>query len=187
MSDTPISYQPTEGLSYDPSEEKYWSPDALASEVERAFEVCHGCRMCFKYCDSFPSLFSALDDRHDGDVKRLTADDVEQVMDLCFQCKLCEVQCPYTPREGHDFQLDFPKLVSRYRAQRVRRQGTSFRQRVLGDPDRAGKMARASLGLADTMNRWALHRWFMEKVLGIHRQKLLPAFARRTFERWARR
>ena len=34
-------------------------------------------------------------------------------MDACFQCKLCEVQCPYTPRDKHPFQLDFPELVHR--------------------------------------------------------------------------
>jgi Fe-S oxidoreductase len=35
------------------------------------------------------------------------------------------------------------------------------------------------------MNRVGLHRWFMEKALGIHRDKLLPEFAAQTFERWA--
>ena len=89
-------------------------------EVRRAFEICHGCRMCFKYCDSFPRLFTLIDERHDGDVHRLTAGDVARVMDACFQCKLCEVQCPYTPRDGHEFQLDFPKLVHRYRGVHAR-------------------------------------------------------------------
>ena len=47
-------------------------------------------------------------------------------MDACFQCKLCEVQCPYTPRDQHEFQLDFPKLVHRYKAQRQpKREGPS--------------------------------------------------------------
>ena len=63
MTDQPkkqISYLPTQGLSYDPTEAKYWDEDALDEEIERVFEVCHGCRMCFKYCDSFPILFSAI-------------------------------------------------------------------------------------------------------------------------------
>ena len=81
---------PTDGLSYDPTEEKYWDEDALDKEVERVFEVCHGCRMCFKYCDSFPILFSAIDDEHDGQVHKLTPLDTQRVMDACFQCKLCE-------------------------------------------------------------------------------------------------
>ena len=68
MAETNISYMPTEGLCYDPSEEKYWDKDALGQELTRVFEVCHGCRMCFKYCDSFPILFKAVDDDCDGDV-----------------------------------------------------------------------------------------------------------------------
>ena len=111
MSKVPVSYKPTEGLSYDPIEPVYWDAQALDGEIERVFEVCHGCRMCFKYCDSFPILFRAVDDVHDGDVTALTKVEIAEVMDACFQCKLCEVQCPYTPRDKHEFQLDFPKLV----------------------------------------------------------------------------
>ena len=42
-----------------------------------------------------------------------------------------------------------------------------------------------SLGMANVANRTAIHRWFMEKALGIHREKLLPDFAGETFEAWA--
>ena len=190
MADAPadnerISYLPTDGLTYDPSDERYWDREALAKEVTRVFEVCHGCRMCFKYCDSFPTLFDLIDDKYDGDVRGLDRSETNAVMDACFQCKLCEVQCPYTPRDGHEFQLDFPKLVHRYQANRKGRRGLSLQDRVLRDPDQAGAAARASLGLANVMNRVALHRWFMEKVVGIHRDKLLPEFASTTFERWA--
>jgi Fe-S oxidoreductase len=47
-------------------------------------------------------------------------------------------------------------------------------------------MARASFGLANAMNRVKIHRWFMEKFLGVHRDKLLPDFASSTFETWAK-
>ena len=184
---TKISYQPSAGLSYDPVEPKYWDPASLQQEVQRVFEVCNGCRMCFKYCDSFPTLFDFIDTRHDGSVPAVTAAETESVMDSCFQCKLCEAQCPYTPRDGHEFCLDFPKLVHRYKAQRTRSSGVSVRDRLLGDPDGSGALARASLGLANVMNRVGAHRWLMEKVLGIHRDKLLPEFASETFEQWARR
>jgi len=182
-----ISYLPTDGLTYDPTDEKYWEEDALEKEIERVFEVCHGCRMCFKYCDSFPTLFSAIDDQHDGDVRKLTPLDTRRVMDACFQCKLCEVQCPYTPRDGHEFQVDFPKLVHRYDAIRYRKgqQPHKLRLKILEDPDRASAMARATFGLANAMNRVGIHRWFMEKLVGIDRRKLLPDFAMTTFERWA--
>jgi Fe-S oxidoreductase len=186
-SERPISYRPTAGLTYDPEEPRYWDPAALDQEIVRVFEICHGCRLCFKYCDSFPTLFRMLDERYEGDVRRLAAGDVADVMGHCFQCKLCEVQCPYTPRDGHEYQLDFPRLVHRYQAVRARRQAVPLRDRLLADPDGAGRAARASLGLAGAMNRVAAHRWLMEKTLGIHRRKLLPPFAPSTFERWAER
>jgi glycerol-3-phosphate dehydrogenase subunit C len=180
-----IAYKPSDGISYDPAEEKYWETAALNKELERTFEICHGCRLCFKYCDSFPTLFSLIDNRHDGNVRGITAEETETIMDSCFQCKLCEVQCPYTEREGHEFRLDFPKLVHRFKAQRHRSEGPSLRDRVLANPDLAGTMARASLGMANVANRVRIHRIFLEKVLGVHRDKLLPDFASSTFEKWA--
>ena len=181
-----ISYLPTPGLSYDPTDERYWQEDALEGEVRRAFELCHGCRMCFKYCDSFPTLFGLIDREAEGDVRRLGQDDVRAVMDRCFQCKLCEVQCPYTPRDGHEFQLDFPKLVHRYQAVHRRGRARTLRDRVLGDPDLAGRLARASLGLANAANRSRPLRVLMEKAVGIHRDKLLPDFAAQPFDDWAK-
>ncbi len=177
-----ISYLPTGGLSYDPTEEVYWDKDALNGELERAFEVCHGCRMCFKYCDSFRTLFDLLDDEeHDGDVRKITAAETNTVLDACFQCKLCEVECPYTPRKDHEFQLDFPKLVHRHQAHRRKTERPSWGQRMMADPDSSSRLARASLGIVNTMNRLRIHRVFQEKLLGIHRDKLLPEFASQTF------
>ena len=182
-----VSHAPTAGLSYDPAEPVYWDSRGLDAEVVRAFEICNGCRMCFKYCDSFPRLFDLLDKRYDGDVHRITAGDADAVMDACFQCKLCEVQCPYTPREKHEFHFDFPKLIHRYKAQRAKARGVPLRDRLLANPDGAAAMARLSLGMANVMNRVSLHRVFMQAALGIHKDKLLPDFAATTFEKWAER
>jgi Fe-S oxidoreductase len=141
--------------------------------------------MCFKYCDSFPTLFELLDTRHEGDVRKVTSGETDRIMDACFQCKLCEVQCPYTPREQHEFQLDFPKLVHRYKAQRARARGIPLRERLLGDPDAAGRAARLSFGMANVLNRSSLHRRLLQVLVGIHKDKLLPEFAGTTFEKWA--
>ena len=177
------SLLPTDGLSYNPQEQKYWDEKAIKKEVNRAFEICHGCRMCFKYCDSFPILFDKIDNTYNGNVKSLNKRDVFEVMDSCFQCKLCEVQCPYTPRDGHEFQLDFPKLVHRYKAQKFKKNPkVSLRDKVLGNPDNSAKLARLSLGLANILNRSKIHRFFMEKILKIHRKKDLPDFSSKTFE-----
>jgi glycerol-3-phosphate dehydrogenase subunit C len=34
---------------------------ALEKELERVFDICHGCRRCFSLCNSFPTLFDAID------------------------------------------------------------------------------------------------------------------------------
>jgi Fe-S oxidoreductase len=182
-----IRYAPGEGLCYDPEAPTYWDAAGLRQETVRTFEICHGCRMCFKFCDTFPALFALLDGTHEGDVRRISDAETDRILDTCFQCKLCEVQCPYTRRDGHPFQLDFPALVHRHRAQRARRAGLGVRARVLGDPDATGRLARLSLGMANVANRWSAVRWLLEKALGVDRRKLLPEFAPRTFEAWARR
>jgi len=184
---SPISYLPTDGLSYDPADEKYWNRQALEREIQRIFEICHGCRLCFKFCDTFPDMFSLIDKKHDGNVRKITAPETERVLDTCFQCKLCDVNCPYTPRDGHQYMLDFPKMVHRFRAVRAGERGISLRQRLLADPDAAGRFARASFGLANVANRIRVNRWLLEKAAGIHRDKLLPDFAGESFERWAER
>ena len=99
------------------------------NEIERIFEVCHGCRMCFKYCDTFPNLFLLLDEKYDGDVTRITSSERRSVLDACFQCKLCDPHCPYTP--PHRWEIDFPRLMLRAKAARVKERGMPLADRVV--------------------------------------------------------
>ncbi|HVC44927.1 MAG TPA: heterodisulfide reductase-related iron-sulfur binding cluster [Candidatus Binataceae bacterium] len=181
-----IEARPTAALSYNPNEPAYWDAAKLATEVERVFDICHGCRLCFNLCPSFPELFKAVDARGD-DVRNLTAGERQRVLDLCYECKLCEVKCPYTPRDKHEFQLDFPALVLRSRAVAARAGGLKLREKLLGDPDRTGRMGSKVPALANWSCRNAIQRRVMEKLLGIHRDKQLPEFAGETFEKWIAR
>lgn len=180
-----ISYLPTDGFTFDSSDSKYWDEKALDKEIVRTFEICHGCRMCFKYCESFPKLFNFLDKKYDGDVKKIQPQETQQILDACFQCKLCEVQCPYTIRDGHEFKLDFPKLVHRNKAIQSKNKIKGLRDYILGNPENSAFLARASFGIANLMNHVKIYRWFLEKILGIHRKKLLPDFKIETFEKYA--
>ena len=179
------TYAPTDGLAYDPEDPVYWDEAALQRETARVFDVCAGCRMCFKYCDAFPRLFALADTEHEGDARALTAPQTAAVFNDCFQCKQCEVNCPYSPRDAHPFALDFPRLAHRHKAQQARRRGLTLRERVLSNPDAVGLAARLGGGLANRLNRNTAHRRLLEKTLGIHRDKQLPTFAARTFEAWA--
>jgi Fe-S oxidoreductase len=179
-----ISFHPTDGLTYNPNEELYWDRSALDGELVRSFELCHSCRMCFKYCQSFPTLFDAVD-KH-GDVRKVPASVRQQVVDECFQCKLCYTQCPYTDAESHEFKLDFPRLMLRAKAVRRREKGIPLRDRMLADPDRIGRLGTRAPGLANWGNSFRPNRLLMEKVAGIHRDKQLPTFSGQTFETWFR-
>jgi glycerol-3-phosphate dehydrogenase subunit C len=172
---------------YDPSTERFWDRTDLRNELKRVADVCFGCRLCFKFCPSFPALFDAVDDRHDGEVARLTDAELRNVVDLCFQCKLCYVNCPYTPDQGHVFDIDFPRLMLRERMVRAREEGVTLQDRFLGNPDLTGAMG----GLAAPVSNWVvqsrLGRMLMEKTAGVHRSRNLPKFHRTTFEAWFRK
>jgi glycerol-3-phosphate dehydrogenase subunit C len=178
-----IESRPSDGLSYNPNEPKYWDRASFEKELTRVYDVCHGCRLCFNLCPAFPKLFKAIDAKGD-DVRDLTAAERQHVVDLCYGCKLCEIRCPYTPRDGHEFQLDFPRLMMRGKAIAAREGGLSLRERMLGDPDRLGRMASVAPALANWANKNPLQRLVMEKAVGIHRDKKLPDFVGETFERW---
>ena len=180
-----IRFAPSDGMTYNPNDPRYYRPADLDQELLRTFELCHSCRLCFKYCQSFPTLFRAVDAAN-GDVRAVAASVRDQVVDECFQCKLCYTNCPYTSAEGHEFQLDFPRLMLRAKAVRRRAQGLPRREKMLGDPDRLGRLGTRTAALANWANRLRPARLVMEKLLGIHRDKLLPSFAARPFSSWVR-
>src|SRR5687767_3375087 len=142
--------------------------------------------MCVKFCGSFPTMFAAVDDYctegkyAEVDTKKLKREDVDKVVDLCFQCKLCYIKCPYTPGD-HEWAIDFPRLLTRAKAQKVKKNGMPLVDKVLGNPDLLGKLGTTAAPLANWANANALNRRLMHETLGIHKDKKLPSFAAATF------
>jgi glycerol-3-phosphate dehydrogenase subunit C len=167
--------------TYDPADPVYWDPGDLDREMDRIFDVCNGCRLCFNLCPTFPAMFEAAD-AQDTDRPVFSAQVKRHLVDLCYECRLCHDVCPYTP--PHRFQLDFPRLVLRARAQRAKAEGIPLSDRLLGDTDRLGRAGTATAALANWGNRQAPVRWAVERVAGVHRRRRLPPFARRTFASW---
>ncbi|MEO7648988.1 MAG: heterodisulfide reductase-related iron-sulfur binding cluster [Bryobacteraceae bacterium] len=180
-----IKGDPTPGLRYDPNDPVYWAQSGLDGEIERVFEICHGCRLCFNLCPSFPELFNAVD-RRDGDVRALSQAETSRVVDTCYQCKLCYVKCPYTPDDKHPFQLDFPRLMLRANAIRRKEHGIDLRGRLLARPETLGRFAKRAASLANWANRQPVLRAALEETIGIHRDKILPDYHSETFEEWLR-
>jgi glycerol-3-phosphate dehydrogenase subunit C len=181
-----IKGTPGPGLCYTPTDPNYWDQEALGQELDRAFDICNGCRLCFNLCPSFPALFEAVE-RHEGDVRKFTPEDTGRIIDTCFQCKICYVKCPYTPDDGHQFQLDFPRLMMRANAVRKKKTGLDLRARLLSRPERLGRMAGMCAGMANWANRQPVLRAGLQAALGIHKDKILPSFHGETFEDWYRK
>jgi Fe-S oxidoreductase len=171
--------------AYDPTDSRYYDDKDLRAESERIFGLCSDCRLCVRYCGSFPKLFDAIDtyctdpQYAEVDTKKLKTEDINEVVDLCFQCKLCYIKCPYTPG-AHDWAIDFPRLMARGKAKRVKADGVPLADKVLGNPDLVGKLGTATAPLANWANESKLHRHFMQFLLGIHKDKKLPSFAGKT-------
>jgi Fe-S oxidoreductase len=171
--------------AYDPTDRRYYDEKDLRSEEERIFSLCADCRLCVRYCGSFPKLFDAVDTYctekkyAEVDTKKLKTEDINQIVDLCFQCKLCWIKCPYTPGD-HEWAIDFPRLMARAKAKQVKDKGVSLVDKILGNPDGIGKLGTATSPLANWANESKLHRQFMQSLLGIHKDKKLPHFASKT-------
>ena len=135
-----IEARPTDALTYDPNEAKYWDRAKLDVEIERVFDICHGCRRCFSLCNSFPTLFDAVDESSTGEVDGVDKKVFWEVVDHCYLCDMCFMtKCPYVP--PHPWNIDFPHLMLRAKATRNRKQGEGFANKALAATDTVGNLA----------------------------------------------
>ena len=176
--------------TYDPKHPEYLDEADVRNELTRVYDLCHGCRLCFEFCTSFPSLFEMVDEHDDQDAGRLTPAQQDRVIDACFQCKLCYVNCPYKP-ELHESQLDFPRLMLRAEAMRYATGQKPFRQRattqMLSRTDLLGRTATAAAPVANKLlgaREGSIVRRAMATVTGVSSVRLLPPFAKQRFSTW---
>ncbi|MFI5304428.1 MAG: anaerobic glycerol-3-phosphate dehydrogenase subunit C [Nitrospiria bacterium] len=170
-------------MNFNPTTEAFWNEPDLQANVDRIYDICQGCRRCFNLCPSFYDLFNSMDTvRVDGDVKKLSPEEHRKIVDDCYYCKLCFNHCPYTP--PHKYDLDFPRLMIQSKIQRAKRSLPSLKDRALVDIDQVGKIATLFAPLVNWVNSQRWTRLIIEKIVGIHRNRLLPSFASETFEKW---
>ena len=131
----------------------YIDAGKLDTELRRQFDVCHGCRRCFNLCDSFPRLFDLIDEAEDDELDGVQSSHFKHVVDACTLCDMCFLtKCPYVP--PHEFNIDFPHLMLRYRAAEHAESGVPFFDKQLTETDRNGKLA----GLASGIVNWSTKR-----------------------------
>jgi glycerol-3-phosphate dehydrogenase subunit C len=161
----------------------FWDEAALEKEMERVFDICHGCRRCFNLCDSFPRLFDLIDNGSTGELDGVDKADYGRVEQACTLCDMCFMtKCPYVP--PHEWALDFPHLMLRHRAVQAHKHGIDLVSRRLADTDRTGRLGTFAAGPANwvTDEGNTTTRRAMERIAGIHHGARLPRYAGETFE-----
>lgn len=165
------------------TEPAFYDEAKLDEELRRVFDICHGCRRCFNLCDSFPRLFDLIDESESGELDTVESKDFVPVVEACTLCDMCFMtKCPYVP--PHEFDLDFPHLMLRYRAVQNRKGEIPSVEKQMTETDRNGRIARWAPGLCN----WAssetnkITRPLIESALGVHREAKLPKFHGKTLE-----
>lgn len=152
-------------------------------EMQRIFDICHGCRRCVSLCNAFPTLFDLIDESSTGEIDGVDRADYGKVVDQCYLCDLCYMtKCPYVP--PHPWNVDFPHVMLRAKAIGFRRgTSTKFRDTTLSATDRNGRLAAIPVvaQLVNRANDSAPLRKLLEKGLGVHREAWLPDFAPQRF------
>ncbi len=155
----------------------FTSEDSLYKEMERVFDICHGCRRCVSLCQSFPTLFDLVDESESMEVDGVARADYWKVVDHCYLCDLCYMtKCPYVP--PHEWNLDFPHLMLRAKVVKFKKGDIKLRDRVLTSTDAVGSLAGIPVvaPLINAVNRLAPARRAMEAVAEIHAEAWLPTF-----------
>ncbi|MGB5592077.1 MAG: heterodisulfide reductase-related iron-sulfur binding cluster [Gammaproteobacteria bacterium] len=164
--------------------EAFYDEDSLFKEMERVFDICHGCRRCFSLCNSFPTLFDAIDESDTMEVDGISREVYWKVVDHCYLCDMCYMsKCPYVP--PHEFNLDFPHLMLRAKAARFKREGAPARDRILSATDTVGSLAGIPVitQAVNAVNRSKTGRKLLEKTLGVHHQAPVPVYHSKSLRR----
>mgnify|MGYP000870805485 CR=1 FL=1 len=144
----------------------FWDEEALFKELERVYDICHGCRRCFSLCNAFPVLFDHIDASPSGELDGVPRKAYWEVVDHCYLCDMCYMtKCPYVP--PHPWNIDFPHLMLRAKAVRHRKGGTRFRDKVLSSTDMVGAIAGIPVivEVVNAANRSPLARKLLGKAL----------------------
>jgi glycerol-3-phosphate dehydrogenase subunit C len=154
---------------------EFFDRQSLYQELERVFDICHGCRRCVSLCDSFPTLFDLVDKSPTLEVDGVAKSDYMKVVEQCFLCDLCaETKCPYLP--PHEWAVDFPHLMLRAKAFRYRAGDTKWRDRIITSTDPVFDLLSAP-GIRSIANAAASSKT-IRHLVGIHEDAPVPRFQR---------
>jgi Fe-S oxidoreductase len=155
----------------------FYDEDSLFRELERVFDICHGCRRCFNLCNAFPTLFDAIDESDTMELDGVPREVYWDVVDHCYLCDMCYMsKCPYVP--PHQWNVDFPHLMLRAKAVKFKKGKTRFRDKLLSSTDTVGKLAGIPIvaQVVNASNHSKTGRKLLEKVLAVHPDAVIPEY-----------
>ncbi len=189
MSNTPIGageggLKRPERLPINWKSDDYYNQDSLMKELERVYDICHGCRRCFNLCKAFPILFDAIDKGDTGELESVDKKTFWDVVNNCYMCDMCYMtKCPYVP--PHPFNLDFPALMLRAKAIKFKKGSVKLRDKLMSNTDFLGKIN--SLPIIswkfNLLNKIKPFRWLQDKLFGIHKDANVPKYHFNTLRR----
>ncbi len=160
----------------------FYNEEKMFVELERIFDICHGCRRCVSLCNSFPTLFDLVDESSTMEVDGVAKADYWKVVDQCYMCDLCYMtKCPYTP--PHEWNLDFPHTMLRAKAIKFKKGEVGTAEQFLASTDKHGSLAGIPIVVqaANAVTKTKPARALMEKVLDVDKDAWLPALATTKF------
>jgi glycerol-3-phosphate dehydrogenase subunit C len=162
----------------------FYDEASVEKELERVFDICHGCRRCVNLCTAFPTLFELVDESPTLEVDGVKKSDFGKIIDQCYLCDMCYMtKCPYVP--PHPWNVDFPHLMLRAKAVRHAQGETRWRDKVLSSTEAVGRIAGIPVVVeaVNAVNRSPSGRRLLQKALGVHINAPLPKYYSRTFRR----
>ncbi|MGA8262432.1 MAG: heterodisulfide reductase-related iron-sulfur binding cluster [Arenicellales bacterium] len=167
-------------------DEKFYDEQDLHQEMERVFDICHGCRRCFSLCNAFPTLFDLIDESETMEIDGVPKEKYWDVADQCYLCDMCFMtKCPYVP--PHPWNVDFPHLMLRAKAVKHKEGKSRLRDTILASTDAVGKLAGIPVvvNVVNAANESKAGRALLEKTLGVHPDARLPKYHSRTLKKIA--
>jgi len=165
---------------------EFYEQNKIDAELERVFDVCHGCRRCVNLCGSFPTLFDLIDGTPNGELEQVNKADYQTVVDQCYLCDVCYMtKCPYVP--PHPWNIDFPHLMLRQKAKNFQDDKATLRDKVLSATDKMGFFAGIPIvtQAVNAINKTGLTRLMLEGAMGVHKDAWIPDYAQKTFPQLA--
>jgi Fe-S oxidoreductase len=156
---------------------EFYDEKLLFEELERVYDICHGCRRCVSLCDAFPTLFDLVDASPTLEVDGVAKADYRKVVDQCYLCDLCyQTKCPYVP--PHPWNVDFPHLMLRAKAVQFSKGERKLSHRLLSNTKVQGKLGSLPVvsGAINAASRSPALRKVMEKILDVDARAHLPEF-----------